>query len=162
MKKTLKSKNGITLIALIITVIIMLILAGVAIAAVVDGDGLFSKTRQAAESYENAAREEGETIQSMINQIDEYLGNTTKEETLVEAFKAGKIKVGDYITNYNDKITNKSKEVSLEENETGVEGTQTYKFDTNTTWRVLGLNENGTQLVITTGSPIRRNGADPY
>ena len=162
MKKTLKSKNGITLIALIITVIIMLILAGVAIAAVVDGDGLFSKTRQATETYENAAREEGDTIQSMINQIDEYLGNAEEGETLVEAFNAGKIKVGDYITNYNDKVTNKSKEVSIEENETGVEGTQTYKFDTNTTWRVLGLNENGTQLVITTGSPIRRNGADPY
>ena len=70
-----KNPNGITLVALVITVVVMLILAGVAIAAVVDGDGLFSKTRQAAETYENAARNEGDTIQSMINQIDEYLGN---------------------------------------------------------------------------------------
>ena len=44
-----KSKKGITLIALIITVVIMLILAGVAISAVVGGDGLFDRTRYAAE-----------------------------------------------------------------------------------------------------------------
>ena len=73
--KKQEKQKGITLVALVITVVVMLILAGVAIAAVVDGDGLFSKTRQAAESYENATREEGDTIQSMINQIDEYLGN---------------------------------------------------------------------------------------
>ena len=70
-----EKEKGITLVALVITVVVMLILAGVAIAAVVDGDGLFSKTRQAAETYENATRNEGDTIQSMINQIDEYLGN---------------------------------------------------------------------------------------
>ena len=49
MKNKVKSKHGITLIALIITVVILLILAGVAISAVVSGDGLFDRTRYAAE-----------------------------------------------------------------------------------------------------------------
>ena len=41
--------------------------------------------------------------------------------------------------------------------ETGFDGgTQTYKVNTNTTWRVLGLNKDETQLVITTGSPIKK------
>ena len=71
--KKQEKQAGITLVALVITVVVMLILAGVAIAAVVDGDGLFSKTRQATETYENEAGAEGDTIQSMINQIDEYL-----------------------------------------------------------------------------------------
>lgn len=71
--KIFKQNKAITLVALVITVVVMLILAGVAIAAVVDGDGLFSKTRQATETYENAAREENDKIQSMINQIDEIL-----------------------------------------------------------------------------------------
>ena len=53
----------------------MLILAGVAIAAVVDGDGLFSKTRQAAETYENAIQDEGQDIDSLIDIIDEYMLN---------------------------------------------------------------------------------------
>lgn len=58
----------------------MLILAGVAIAAVVNGDGLFNRARESAGVYENAARDEGDTIQSMINQIDEYLGNKSSDE----------------------------------------------------------------------------------
>ena len=46
---------------------------------------------------------------------------------------------------------------SLTTEETGFDGgTQTYKVNTNTTWRVLGLNKDETQLVITTGSPIKK------
>ena len=73
--KKMKKQNGITLIALVITVVVMLILAGVAIAAVVDGDGLFSKTREATEVYENATEEEGDLVQSMMNEIDKYIEN---------------------------------------------------------------------------------------
>ena len=79
--KKLKKQNGITLIALVITVVIMLILAGVAIAAVVDGDGLFSKTREATEVYENAVENENDTIQSLMNEIDSYLGNSNSQKT---------------------------------------------------------------------------------
>ena len=64
---------GITLIALVITVVVMLILAGVAIAAVVGGDGLFSKTREATEVYENAADRESEILTNLMGQIDHYL-----------------------------------------------------------------------------------------
>ena len=55
----------------------MLILAGVAIAAVVDGDGLFSKTREVTEAYENAVEDEGNMLQSMMNQIDKYIENSS-------------------------------------------------------------------------------------
>ena len=73
MRKKLKRNKGITLIALIITVVVMLILAGVAIAAIVDGEGLFSKTRQAAESYENAATNEATILNSLTDIMDEYM-----------------------------------------------------------------------------------------
>ena len=59
----------------------MLILAGVAIAAVVDGDGLFSKTREATEVYENAMQDENDTIKSLMNEIDSYLGNSSSQKT---------------------------------------------------------------------------------
>ena len=41
---------------------------------------------------------------------------------------------------------------------------QKYVVDTNTTWRVLGLNETGTEIVMISGSPIKREGDpdDPY
>ena len=72
-EKLVRKEEGITLVALVITVVIMLILAGVAIATVVDGDGLFSKTREATEVYENAVQDENDTIQSLMNEIANYL-----------------------------------------------------------------------------------------
>ena len=71
--KTDENQSGITLVALVITVVVMLILAGVAIAAVVDGEGLFSKTREATEVYENEANEESEMLTNLMGQIDHYL-----------------------------------------------------------------------------------------
>ena len=74
-KLKFKNRKGITLIVLIITVVVMLILAGVAISAVVDGDGLFSKTRQATEIYENSAEEENSLISELIEKIENMNSN---------------------------------------------------------------------------------------
>lgn len=80
-----------------------------------------------------------------------------KGKTLVQAFIDNEIKVGDYITNYNTTLNNANAEAKLTTEETGFDGgTQTYKVNANTTWRVLGLNEDKTQLIITTGSPIKK------
>ena len=85
------------------------------------------------------------------------LGSISNAKTLVQAFKDGEIKVGDYITNYNSTLNNTNATANLTTEETGFDGgTQTYKVNTSTTWRVLGLNEDETQLVITTGSPIKK------
>ncbi len=90
-KKQVKREKGITLVALIITVVVMLILAGVAISAVVDGDGLFSKTRQAAEAYENAVDKESYMLENLMGQIDHYIKE--EEETPIEET----IEVGDFV-----------------------------------------------------------------
>ena len=101
-KKQVKREKGITLVALVITVVVMLILAGVAIAAVVDGDGLFSKTRQAAEAYENAADKESYMLENLIGQIDHYIeggiiggGDITEGEEGSPI--ASVVSVGDYV-----------------------------------------------------------------
>lgn len=67
----MKGQKGITLVALVITVVVMLILAGVAIAAVVDGDGLFNKTRDAAQTYTNSANDENAMLENLYDYIDE-------------------------------------------------------------------------------------------
>ena len=72
-KNLLKGARGITLIALVITVIVMLILAGVAISVLTDDGGLFEKTRRAAEAYENAAQREAKQLDDIMNEIDQYL-----------------------------------------------------------------------------------------
>lgn len=45
----MKSKKGITLIALVITIIVLLILAGVSISMISGDDGIATKASQAAE-----------------------------------------------------------------------------------------------------------------
>jgi len=71
--KIKNNPNGITLIALVITVVVMLILAGVAISVLIDGEGLFNKTRAAAEEYKSAAEEETEQVESLIDKINSYI-----------------------------------------------------------------------------------------
>lgn len=57
--KNLKNNKGITLVALIITIIVMLILVGVTIKIIKDG-GLIDVTKDATERYKTAAKEESE------------------------------------------------------------------------------------------------------
>ncbi len=71
-KKQIRNKKGITLIALIITVVIMLILAGVAISAVINGDGLFDKTKYATELQSFSQMQEAIQLYNFNNAI----GNT--------------------------------------------------------------------------------------
>ena len=65
MKETLKSKKGITLIALVITIIILIILAGISISMLVGTDGIITKTRQAKQNMENATIEEQERLNAL-------------------------------------------------------------------------------------------------
>ena len=69
----MKGQKGITLVALVITVVVMLILAGVAIAAVVDGDGLFNRTRNAADIYEHESQNENQLLQNLMNYVDKQI-----------------------------------------------------------------------------------------
>lgn len=50
----MKKQNGITLIALVITIIVLLILAGVAINAVVGDNGVIGKTQMSSEAHQKA------------------------------------------------------------------------------------------------------------
>ena len=73
--KMKQNKSGITLIALIITIIIMLILAAVTISIIVNG-GLFDQARNAKEQYEIAA--ELEKIKIFI--ADEYISKINESD----------------------------------------------------------------------------------
>ena len=73
LKNKIKNKKGITLIALIITIIILLILAGVSIAQLTDS-GLFKKSKLAKEAAKNAQELENSILGDYENQIA-ALGN---------------------------------------------------------------------------------------
>ncbi len=75
----MKNEKGITLIALIITVVVMLILAGVAISVLTSDGGLFDKTRRAAEAYENAAQREAEQITDLISESEKFFSGISSK-----------------------------------------------------------------------------------
>ena len=65
MQEKLKNINGITLVALIITVIILLILAGVTISLLIGDNGMVTKTKQGVEESEMASiKEKAELVRN--------------------------------------------------------------------------------------------------
>ena len=66
----LKSKNGISLIALVITIIVLIILAGVAINVTFNQENLFNKTNEAVDKWNIALEEENEIIWGLINDLN--------------------------------------------------------------------------------------------
>ena len=106
MKKELKKSKGITLIALVITIIILLILAGISISALTQ-TGLFSSAKQAKQKTKEAQEEENETLGTYEEKIDKYLGDkSSTEEKLVDKVKDGIIKIGDYVKYTPDAVSN--------------------------------------------------------
>ena len=81
---TIKNNKGITLIALVITIIVLLILAGVAISLSIDSGGLFSKTKEAAEGWNTAVLTEDSVLKSLMDILDTsttvYFEGKTLEE----------------------------------------------------------------------------------
>ncbi len=71
----LKANKGITLVALIITIIVLLILAGVSISMVLGDNGLIKKTQNAVNTYDNTAKDENKTLFNIENKFDQYLYN---------------------------------------------------------------------------------------
>ncbi len=65
-----KSEKGITLVALVITIVILIILATVSISFAVN-DGLFTRAQEGADMYV----EEAEQEQSTLNLIDSSFAN---------------------------------------------------------------------------------------
>ena len=63
----MKRNKGITLVAVVITVIILLILAAVAISMIGGDNGLFGKAKSAAEKYNEAAKNEADLINSLLS-----------------------------------------------------------------------------------------------
>ena len=72
-KKTSTREKGITLIALIVTIIVLLILAGVTINLAVNNQGIFNKAKTATRAYKNATEEEEASLALLENEIDKYI-----------------------------------------------------------------------------------------
>lgn len=94
-KRELCNKNGITLIALVITIIVMLILAGVSLNATIGDNGILTRAKEAKETQELAKTKEDleymfldyNVWQSENKAISEFLKNKLDDGS-IEDFKA--------------------------------------------------------------------------
>ena len=67
--KERRRQEGITLVALVITVIVLIILAGVTLSTLVGDNGIITKAQEAKQNMANAVAEEDKLIQNLLNEI---------------------------------------------------------------------------------------------
>lgn len=76
MNEEVKHERGITLIALVVTIVVLLILAGVSISLVLDNNGIIQKSKQARKEYGQAKENEQEDLNKTSSWIDEVTNGT--------------------------------------------------------------------------------------
>ena len=170
----LKRKSGITLVALIITIIILLILAGVSLSFVFNG-GILDKSQQTVNEYQNASQKE----QDLLDQIDKYIENELGEMNTddnveqIEGNITDLVKPGDYVE-YNptvidkngtpvdsDKLTYTSPigTIPTTEGEMITHGngnsSQTFTANNTTRWRVLDVDKSSGKVELISEYPIQ-------
>ena len=159
MKKTFKNAKGITLVALVITIIILLILAGITISSLTN-TGLFGKAK---EKTQEAEVNQGKVLEEYENALNQY-----DEKTFVYKVNKGEIKVGDYVTYTPDELDSNAV-ATLKSN------LNTYSGKSNSTinaaidrqdlkWRVLDVQNGQVRLIseAPTTSKIELKGYNGY
>ena len=88
-----KSSRGITLIALVITIIVLLILAGISISMLSGDNGILNRAVQAKDATRGGEVQETVTLEAANNAGAEYLGGTkkTRAQVISELHANGKL-----------------------------------------------------------------------
>ena len=109
MKQRFKNEKGITLVALVITIIVLLILAGVTLAMVMGDSGIFGKANSAKEKTQLSNAEETIRLEVLENQVKSKAGDASltndqlKEEIAKKLTEQGYTVSGSTVTYYEDK-----------------------------------------------------------
>ena len=162
----LKTQKGITLIALVVTIIILLILAGIGIASIVGDRGLIDKTEIAAEKT-------NQSVQNDITSMEDYkqglqdLIDTMSSKSLLEMYNAGlscanpetctdanHLHIGDYV-NYTEPT---SGGYTIYAAKSGMSYDQHYTLSStvnNLNWRVLGKDQETKGIKLIADSPMK-------
>ena len=109
--KVAKEKNGITLIALVITIIVLLILAGISIMTLTGDNGILKRATEAKEKSEEANEEEQTDFEILEHTIDKVVSNTSIDYTWNQLSEIAK-----EISNNSDTITKESEKATVNVN----------------------------------------------
>lgn len=111
MKETEEKNKGITLIGLIVTIIVLLILAGVTVMTLTGDNGLLTKAGEAKNATEQSKLEEEVQLALIEGQTDKYFNSNSKMEEKLKAifeksYGQGNIDVTKAGKNYKVKVLN--------------------------------------------------------
>ena len=73
--KSIKEKRGITLIALVVTIIVILILAGVTIDVTLGENGILNKSKEAADRMNSLVKEDEAELNELLDELNETMDN---------------------------------------------------------------------------------------
>lgn len=120
MKRYLRRKSitekGITLVALVVTIIVLLILAGVTLNLVLNNNGLIGRAKQGAAAYQNASLNEQVELDKGAEIIDDVVKDMQVPEEVIPQIKDkdSNIIVAEQISNhYGDKVIYNNQEYQL-------------------------------------------------
>ncbi len=130
-----KTEKGITLVALVVTIVVLLILAGVSINLVLGNNGIIARAKDAETKSAEASQNDLKGMNALTEEMNNALGEKPKVDL-------SKYKIGDYV-NYKYDVVSSGYETKSEENGYGnqiiAQSTDTLK------WRILNIDEaNGT------------------
>jgi len=151
MKKTFKNSKGITLVALVITIIILLILAGISISALTN-TGIFQKAKDAKQKSEDAELDQNTKLDEYENELDKYLPKQN-ENSLAKA-----VKVGNYVAYKPDKLDDNAL-TTLKTNLKNYSGASddttnsAIARDDSLRWRVLDIDEKTGAVRLISAEP---------
>ncbi len=142
MKSTLKkTEKGITLVALVVTIVVLLILAGVSINLVLGNNGIIAKAKEAETKSAEASQNDLKGMNALAEEMNNALGEKPKVDL-------SKYKIGDSVNYTCDPA---SSSYTLESKYSGYSSNQTIAQTTGLTWKVLNVDkENDTVDIIST------------
>ena len=76
-KRNYTRENGITLIALVVTIVVLLILAGVSVNALFGNSGIIEKAKEAQNAMNKAKENDEKGINELTNWLDNQVNGTT-------------------------------------------------------------------------------------
>ena len=94
----IKKERGITLIALVVTIVVLLILAGITISLLFSENGIIAKAKESAEKTNEAIIKEQEQLNGVVKDIEAIVGGKESEVEIVvsktpETEKSGGVKL---------------------------------------------------------------------
>lgn len=167
--KKLKEKRGITLIALVITIIVLLILAGVSISMLTGENGILTQAQRAKNETENAAQNEAAILDDYNNKLNNWINGGTV--SIPEGLEIGSTvhydPNGTYTADSNGVNPLSETYSGSSRNPTQLDSsTSEFNIDT---WKVFDINESTGEVTLvpqsstdSTGGYIFLSGAQGY